>query len=120
MALAIEPADPVDPAAFYGALEAAPVALLLLTRRSCGACRAMKQALVQLPASLGAHGALRVFEADVEDSPELVEEFEIFHLPGLIAWRGGEYHAKIQARATPAALEAALLEALARPAEPEP
>lgn len=117
----LEPRDDHD---LFRSLEgSAGLVVLLIVKPGCGACRAMKTALEQLPEQLSEQLGgtdLRVFIVDGEDSPGVVGEYELFHFPGLFLWRDGEYHAQLQAPPTPPALTTAIAEALARAPEPEP
>ncbi len=108
----------LDPHDFFATLAAAVgVSVVVFVKPGCGACRAMKAAL----ASLQAGGfAGQVFVVDGEDGPGLVADYEVFHFPALFVWRDGDYHAAIEAAPTVAALDRAIREALARPAEDEP
>lgn len=108
----------LDPLDFYATLSAAPgVSVVVFVKPGCGACRAMKAALDQLEVR-GWDGQL--FVVDGEDGPGLVADYELFQFPALFVWRDGEYHAEIQAVATAAALDRAIVDALAQPAQPEP
>lgn len=82
--------------------------LLVVTREGCGACRATKRALAEVPAPAG----LEAYEVDAGSAPALVEELGIFHLPALWLFREGEPVGAIGAPPTPVALAAGLTRAL--------
>lgn len=98
---------------FFATLEAwEGPALVAFVKPGCGACRMMKAALDRV--------ALATFVVDGEDAPGLVADYEVFHFPALFLWFGGEYHARLDCAATPAAVAEAVAAALRQPAEDEP
>lgn len=86
-------------------------ALVFIGTEGCGACRAMRRALSQLPAELD----LDLYEVDAAQALGVIEDLEVFHLPALFLWRGGEHHRPIECEARPDALEAAIRLAKAAP-----
>ncbi len=86
--------------------------LVVITSPFCGACRAMLRAIERLP-----QGSVdRAFVADAGESPGLVADLEVFHLPALFLFRDGEYHRPIQVPPRVTELVAALAEARSGPA----
>jgi thiol-disulfide isomerase/thioredoxin len=92
------------------------VALVLFGQPGCGACRVAKQRLPELlPAEVAT-----LFEVDVAQSTALANEFELFHLPALVLYRDGEFHAWLDAPLERAALSATVEQALNEPAQETP
>ncbi|MEZ4384116.1 MAG: thioredoxin family protein [Nannocystaceae bacterium] len=109
------PAPPlleVDDHAVARALARPGDALLLITSPFCGACKATRRALAQLPAGL----VDRILDADAGASPGLVADLEVFHLPALFLYRDGEFHAPIEAPPRTQEIAAAIERAKAAPA----
>ena len=92
-------------------------AVVLFTRRGCGACRGMGRVLEQWRAAGDAPALLVV---DAETDTALVREFEVFHLPALFVFHGGAYHGRLEAPPRLPLLREALAACLARPAEEAP
>lgn len=90
--------------------------LVLFTAPRCGSCRHWKQVLGEF----GPREGLQVFEVDVQRDPGLAQEFSLFHLPALFLYLDGEFHAELQAEASPAALRRAIAERLTAPAQEAP
>ncbi len=90
--------------------------LVLFSSPECGTCRAVEQ---RLPAAAGDRVAA-VFKVDVQQCMALARSFDIFHLPTLFLYRDGHFHAVLEAEITPDALQRAIADALARPAQEEP
>lgn len=93
------------------------LAIVMFTAPGCGACR---RALTLLPRLAAETSIEHLFLVDVETSTGLAREFEVFHLPALMLFRNGVYHARIDAELTSASFSAALAKALAAPAEEAP
>lgn len=93
------------------------LAVVMFTAPGCGACR---RALAQLPLLAAETGIEHLFLVDVEVSTGVAREFEIFHLPALMLFRDGLYHAKIDTELTSARFRDAIRKALAAPAEEAP
>lgn len=91
--------------------------LVFFGTRECASCRHLKQVLGQLAER---RPAWRIFEVDAEKDMALTREFEIFHLPALFLFHQGAYHRQLQCQATPAAIEAAVAQALQQPPEEAP
>lgn len=108
--------EPVDDHQVYRAIERGGDVLLLITSPFCGACKAMRRAVAELPAAL----VDRILDADAGASPGLVADLEVFHLPALFLFRGGAFHRPIEAPPRVAALVAALEIAKAGPASEPP
>jgi thioredoxin 1 len=99
---------------FYHALEDTPgAALVVLTAASCGACAALKRALARLPAEAP---PVALFELDAHESPGVVQDLEVFHLPAMFLYLDGEYHRPVHSVARPQDLARALRDAAAAPA----
>lgn len=90
-------------------------ALVLISSTDCGTCR---QAEALLPRSAPPGTAL--FRVDARECLALVRAFDVFHLPALLLYHDGRYHARLDCRLTPDALRHAMATALAAPAEEEP
>lgn len=91
------------------------IAVVLFSSTSCGSCRAVEK---RLPEALppGTH----LFKVDVQQATGLARAFEVFHLPTLLLYRDGHFHARLECEISAAALRAAMARALARAAEEEP
>lgn len=89
--------------------ETGGVSLVYFTSPGCGACRHLRQ-LLETHADL--FSQMNLFEVDAQQDMALTREFEVFHLPALFLFKGGQYHAQIHseplARSLIAAVEAAL------------
>ena len=96
-------------------LEQGGIALVLFSSPACGTCRVVERRLPE-SAPPGTH----LFEVDVQRATGLARAFEIFHLPTLLLYREGHFHAVLNCEISPAALRAAIRAALAQPAEEEP
>ncbi|MDO9226268.1 MAG: thioredoxin family protein [Pseudomonadota bacterium] len=96
-------------------LEAGGIAVVLFSSPACGTCRVVEK---RLPTALpeGTH----LFKVDVQRATGLARAFEIFHLPTLLLYRDGHFHARLESEISAPALRAAMARALARPAEEEP
>ena len=102
---------------FYSVLAAKPEpTLVVVTAPHCGACRVLKQALLQLQLT----AVIQLFELDAVDNPSIVQELEIFHLPALFLYVAGEFHAEIKTTPSITALQTAIEYALSQPAQEAP
>ena len=90
--------------------------LVLFGSPECGACRKVEKLLPG--AANGTAAAL--YKVDVQQATALARAFEIFHLPTLLLYRDGQFHAVINCEVTSATLPGAIEAALAEPAEEEP
>lgn len=90
--------------------------LVLFGSPECGACRKVEKLL---PAAADGSAAA-LFKVDVQQATALARAFDIFHLPTLLLYRDGYFHALMNCEITPAALPGAIEAALAKPAEEEP
>jgi len=107
---------PLDESTFHSQLARTPgLALVLFSSASCGTCRVVEQ---RLP--LSAPADARVFKVDVQIAAALARAFEVFHLPTLLLYVDGHYHARLNCEVTPEKLRAAIQHALLQPAEEEP
>ena len=95
--------------------ETGGIALVLFTSPACGTCRVVEQRL-PLAAPAGTH----LYKVDVQQATGLARAFDIFHLPTLLLYRHGHFHARLDCEVTPAALRAAMAQALAGSPEEEP
>jgi thioredoxin 1 len=91
------------------------LALVMFSNAACGTCRVVERSL---PASLPPNTQL--FRVDVQVAAALARAFDVFHLPTLLLYLDGRYHARLNCEVTPAALRAAIDHALQNPAEEEP
>jgi thioredoxin 1 len=91
------------------------IALVLFSNSGCSTCRAVERLM---PGAVTPDQ--RLFRVDAPHSLALTRAFEVFHLPTLLLYRDGRYHARLNCVMTPAALSQAIAAALARPAEEEP
>jgi len=92
-------------------------ALVMFTSIGCGSCRVWKQLLGAYHAQ---HPELALFEVDAGHAQALAREFSVFHLPALFLYRDGHFHCALQSEARPEKLRAAILAALAAPAQEAP
>ncbi len=102
----------VDDHDIFPRLEQGGDVLVVITSPFCGACKAMLRAIERLP-----RGSVdRAFVADAGESPGLVADLEVFHLPALFLFRDGEFHRPIEVPPRVSELVAALAEARSAPA----
>ncbi len=115
---------PTDGARLQRTLDATPgLSLVVFGAEGCGACRRARAVLRQIaadPALSRAVGPLTVLEVDADRAPGAIADLEIFHLPALRLFRGGEWHAAVDAPLAPAPLALALAAAAAAPPTPSP
>ncbi len=98
-------------------LEVPGPAVILFTRRGCGACKVMSRVLEQWQAESEAPA---LFVVDAETDTALVREFEVFHLPALFVFNAGAYHGRLEAPPRLPLLRKALTACLQRPPEEAP
>lgn len=107
---------PLDEARYHASLlETGGIALVLFTSPACGTCRVVERRLPEAVAA-GTH----LFKVDVQQATGLARAFEIFHLPTLLLYWDGHYHARLDCEIRASTLRAAMARALAAPAEEEP
>ncbi len=96
-------------------LEAGGIALVLFTSPACGTCRVVEK---RLPPAVpeGTH----LFKVDVQKATGLARAFDIFHLPTLLLYRDGHFHARLDCEISAPALRAEMARVLAGPPEDEP
>ncbi|MCB9762942.1 MAG: thioredoxin family protein [Alphaproteobacteria bacterium] len=100
---------------YHETLEQTPgPALVVITSRGCGACRAVKRALVAM------REPIALFEVDAGQSPGVAAALEVFHLPAMFLYVDGAFHAPIHAEARAERLREAIHAAAAGPAQEEP
>lgn len=88
------PLQRLDQFGFHHTLDATRgTALVCFTAPHCGACKAMRMALMRLGE---ARPDIHLFEVDSPRDAALAQEFDPFHLPALFLYEDGEYHAPIQ------------------------
>lgn len=90
------------------------VALVLFSSPTCGVCRQVERLLPEAAAEVA------LFRVDVQKSPGLAREYDVFHLPALFLYRDGHYHARLDCQVAPAILRRRVATALAEPPEEEP
>jgi thioredoxin-like negative regulator of GroEL len=95
--------------------EAGGTALVLFSSPACGACRSVER---HLP--LAAPQGVSLFKVDVQVSQALARAHDIFHLPDMLLYRDGLFHARLACQVTPAALARAIAAALLQPPQEEP
>ncbi len=91
-------------------------AVVVFGKPGCGACR---HALERVP-ELARDRVDALFYVDVEVSPALARAFDLFHLPTLVLYVDGVYHAQLDAPLTRTDWPTALQAALVAPAQEEP
>lgn len=95
--------------------ETGGIALVLFSSPTCGTCRVVERRLPQaVPA--GTH----LFKVDVQRATGLARAFDVFHLPTLFLYRDGHFHARLNCEISAPSMQAAMMYALAQPAEEEP
>jgi thioredoxin 1 len=115
-AMTPQPLIPLDETSYYRRLAETPgIALVLFGSPACGTCRVVER---RLPEAAPASATL--FKVDVQRATALARAFEIFHLPGLLLYSDGKFHARLGCEVSVSSLGAALDRALAQPAEEEP
>jgi thioredoxin-like negative regulator of GroEL len=108
--------QPLDESTYHRQLmQTRGPALVLFSSQACGTCRQVERVL---PASAPAGAAL--FKVDVQIAAALARAFEVFHLPTLLLYLDGHYHARLNCEVTPTALQVAIEHAINQPAEEEP
>ena len=106
----------LDESSYYRRLAGVQgMSLVLFSSTACGTCRVVER---QLP--LSAPSGAKLFKVDVQVASALARAFEVFHLPTLLLYRDGHYHARLNCPITPPALHAAIEQALRNPPEEEP
>lgn len=90
-------------------------ALVLYSSPTCGGCRVVERLL---PRAAPPHVGL--FKVDVQVSQALARAHDIFHLPALLLYRDGRFHARLACEITSTTLARAIQAALERPPEEEP
>lgn len=88
-------------------------ALVLFSGPACGACRSVA---ARLPEAAAYAGIDRLFIVDVESATGVAREFEVFHLPTILLFNNGTFHAQIDCEISATALPAAVATALSQPA----
>ena len=91
--------------------------LVFFTGPHCGACRQLRQTLIEYRA---AQGGIRLFEVDAERDLALARALNVFHLPSMFLYRDGEFHCQLHSQPLPEPLHQAILKALREPADEEP
>jgi thioredoxin 1 len=108
--------EPLDEFQYHQRLhQAGGVALVLFSSPGCGACRTAER---RLPGVVP--DGVRLFKVDAQISPGLARAHDIFHLPALLLYRHGEFHARLDCEVSAAALAQAMDAALLAPAQEEP
>jgi len=91
--------------------------LVAFTSPGCGACRHLRLVLQQLRRD---EPGWRIFEIDAQREQALTNEFEVFDLPTIFLFSGGQYHCQLRAEARPDSIVSATHAALQQPAEEAP
>lgn len=73
----------------------------------------------RLPAAIG-QVVNQLFKVDVQRATALAREFDLFHLPALMLYRDGAFHAIVESEITPTELQSTIHALLANPAQEEP
>lgn len=108
--------EPLDEFHYHHRLrDAGGVALVLFTSPTCGTCRVVERLLPEVAADQA-----KLFKVDVQISGALARSHDIFHLPTLLLYRDGEFHARLDCEISQPALKSAMAQALAAPAQEEP
>lgn len=108
--------EPLDEFHYHQRLEeAGGLALVLFSSPTCGTCRVVERRLPER-----APAEVRLFRVDVQQSPGLARAHDVFHLPTMLLYHDGQFHARLDCAVTRQALDAALTVALAAPAREEP
>ena len=92
------------------------VSLVLFGSPECGACRKVEKLLPNAAQA----AATVLYKVDVQQATVLARAFDIFHLPTILLYRDGQFHAVMNCEVTAATLPGAIQAALAKPAEEEP
>jgi thioredoxin-like negative regulator of GroEL len=102
------PMQSLNDHSFFHILEAPGASgLVVLTKPGCGACRHVKALL----SALGPELPTPLFELNVEESPGVAAELDVFHLPAMFLFRDGELLGPVHAEARREALFAAIMAA---------
>ncbi|MEW5786432.1 MAG: thioredoxin family protein [Pseudomonadota bacterium] len=110
------PLIPLDEATYHPRLAATRgPALVLFGSPACGACRVAERHLPR-----AAPAGIPLFKVDVQRATGLARALDLFHLPSLLLYRDGQYHARLDCGINPDALAAALDRALSAPPQEEP
>jgi thioredoxin-like negative regulator of GroEL len=91
-------------------------AVVLFNNAGCGACRAWKHLLPSALTELITH----FYEVDANAATGVVRYFGIFHLPSIYLYRDGHFHAELQVEAQATAVQDAVRNLFAAPAQEEP
>lgn len=92
-------------------------ALVMFGSVGCGSCRHLGQVISEVQRR---RPDWAYFEVDAQQDAALISEFEVFHLPTLFLFSGGEFHCELRAEARPAAIVDAVEHALREPREEAP
>ncbi|NOY67417.1 MAG: thioredoxin family protein [Gammaproteobacteria bacterium] len=84
------------------------VSVVMFTSKGCGSCRVWTQLLTEYH---NQHD-ITIFEVDAERDMALTNEFEVFHLPALFLYKGGQFHSPLQCEAQIVKLENAINDCL--------
>jgi len=108
--------EPLDEFRYHHRLrEVGGTAVVLFSSPTCGTCRGVERRLPPaVPPGVG------LFKVDVLVSQALARAHDIFHLPELLLYRDGRFHARLACEVTPPALARAIEAALAQPPQEEP
>jgi thioredoxin-like negative regulator of GroEL len=103
---------------FHHVIEATRgVCLVIFTGPGCSSCKAWKALLAEYQ---GQHPELQLFEIDAEEDTGLVREFDVFHLPSMFLFIGGQFHCEFQSEASVSAIENTLNTQMSAPSQELP
>ena len=110
--------EPLRAGDFHGRLaHTVGLVIVMFSGPACGTCRSVAQRLPRIAADAG---IAQLFLVDVETCTAIAREFEIFHLPTLLLFNNGEFHAEIDAEISAPAFGGAIQKALEQPAREAP
>lgn len=92
-------------------------ALVVFSSNECASCKFWEELLQEYQEN---HPGLSIFRIDTGKDQALAEEFDVFHLPALHLYHGGQYHSEVQCEAKVESIESAIKQALAAPAQDSP
>ena len=92
-------------------------AIVFFSSEECMSCRYWDKVLEQFAEQ---RPDISIFKVDAGLDQALTEEFDVFHLPSLFLYHNGKFHSSLQSEANVNALENAIKQSLASPAEETP
>ena len=116
----------LDEFSFFPSMEESEgIVMIFFTSPHCGSCYHLKNLLnteyVQFTQHFSqSNNDFNAYEIKAEKAMALVNEFGVFHLPGMYIYLNGVFHCELQAEAIPTKIIAAIEYALSQPATEEP